>query len=201
MNAQLVQAKLYAHLKLHSGLEQKRAYLGMSGIANCARRQYLDFVAGKSDLSLNAHLGCYVGYMFERDTLLRLDAAGIRLNIARREVVADFDPRFRGHVDAETTDGDLVEIKSANANKFLQVSQQARALMSHYLQVQAYLRYGPWDHALLIYINRDTFEHRVLDIARSDRHGAQVQDKAQYILSSIDTRTPPSCTCGKCPQG
>ena len=204
-----VQNQLLEHLKRNSGLEARRPYLGMSAIAQCPRKLYFDFLEGKTNPTERDHLYCYSGYLFERDVFARLAAIGIvnfygplndPANPRGVEVVASFDERFRGHTDGETVDGELLEIKSVNPLGFDKVRSLQRPKYEHFVQVQAYMRYGPWTHALLVYVNRDTFEHLVLHVARSERHGEQLEQKARALLAAIDARTPPACECERCPK-
>lgn len=194
-----VQAKLMEHLVQHSGLEPHRNYLGMSAIGQCPRKLYFDFVVGRT-LTERDHLMCYAGYLFEGDALARLAAAGICRVEDRRELVAPFDARFRGHTDGQTFDGELLEIKSVNAKIFERLRVDQRAKMDHFLQVQTYMRYGPWRKALVVYVSRETFEHLILPVAKNERYGQQMEGKAKRILGLIDAHTPPECECGFCKQ-
>lgn len=208
MFAKDIQTKLIEHLCRNSGLEARRPYLGMSAISGCPRKLYFEFLSGRAHAFEQDHLNCYNGYLFERDVYARLAAVGVvahqgplndPANPRGREVVAPWDERFRGHTDGETVDGELIEIKSVNATGFEKMRQLQRARFAHLAQVQAYMRYGPWAHAFIVYVCRDSFEHLVLHVARSERHGGQLEDKARGILAAIDARTPPRCECDRCP--
>lgn len=206
MFAQDIQTKINEYLERNSGYERQRNYLGMSQIANCPRLQYLEFMQGRS-VALQNHLDCYKGHLFEMDVYQRLVAMGIvehygpvndPVNPRGKELVAPFDSRFRGHTDGETVDGELLEIKSVDVMALAKLRQMGRAKYAHFLQVQAYMRYGPWAHALIVYVCRDSFEHLVLHSARSKRHGDELEAKAIGVLEAIDAKQPPKCECDRC---
>lgn len=195
-----LEIRIDGHVRLHSGLEQ-RSYLGMSVVAQCARKAYDNFVDGPTTGNDDfRHRMCYVGYLFEADVLHRLREMKIAV-LDRREVVAGFDDRLRGHIDGVTTWGDLLEIKSVSTHKFELVCQQGRALHEHYDQVQLYMRFGGWRYAWMVYVCRETFAHKVIKVARHERRGEELEAKARSILAAIDRRERPQCECGYCLKG
>lgn len=197
MDTTAIQNEIYSHLRTHSGLDTKRKYLGMSGIAKCPRELFFDFVRGRQP-NEQAHLYCYVGYLFERDVKARLGELGIYVPGSEMELVAPFDARFRGHIDGQTQDGMLLEIKSINEKAFELLLQTERAKPDHYLQVQTYMHFGTWTDAVIVYVCRDTFAHRVLHVAKSTMHGEEMERKAKMILRAIDEQRPPQCECHYC---
>jgi len=188
--------KMQVHIRLHSGLEPNRSYLGMSQVAKCARQAYDRFVNG-ADTSDFHHRMCYVGYMYEQDVLRRLREMNIA-RLDRRELVASFDDRLRGHIDGITFWNDLLEIKSVTASKFELVDKQARVLHEHNDQVQLYMRYGSWNYTWVVYVNRETFEHRVIRVRYDEHKAIELENKARQILRAIDARERPKCECGYC---
>jgi len=189
--------KLARHIRLHSGLEASRNYLGMSQVVKCARQAYDRFMDGTNDMSDFHHRMCYVGYLFEGDVLRRLlDMQIARLN--RRELVAAFDDRLRGHIDGITAWGDLLEIKSVTGSKFELVSGQNRALHEHNDQVQLYMRYGGFKFAWIVYVCRETFEHKVIRVRYDQVRSNILEAKALKILDAIDKKERPACECGYC---
>ncbi len=191
-----VEEKMTQHLRLHSGLEASRSYLGMSQIAKCARQAYDKFVDG-TDVSDFHHRMCYAGYLFEQDVLRRMREMRLA-NLDRRELVAGFDDRVRGHIDGVTAWGDLLEIKSVTLSKFELVDKQRRALHEHNDQVQLYMRYGFWQYAWVVYVCRETFEHRVIRVRYDEQRALALELKAKEILRAIDARERPKCECGYC---
>lgn len=94
MKAGEIREKLVDWTKAHSGLEQ-RAYLGMSRIAECPLALFDEMANGRG-FSLEMHLKCYAGYLWERDVKARLEALGLYAPGSERELTAAWDSRFRG---------------------------------------------------------------------------------------------------------
>ena len=198
MDITTFQNSIDEHLIANSGLDLKRDYLGISQIGKCPRQVVRDFLHGKSDVTLLAHQMCYVGYLFERDVMSRLREIGIVAPGTAYEVVAEFDKRLRGHVDGETVDGELVEIKSVSRAKYEKVKQTHMALHEHFAQVQLYMKYGPWKKCWIVYVCRDTLEHHVVKVTYLHTQGVKFELKAQRMLSFIDQGILPECECRWC---
>ena len=200
------------HMIKHSRLDIKRDYLGMSAIGKCPRQVVREYMNGKSDLSLHSHQMAYAGYLFEDDVMDRLVEAGIaktpgdspspQPSPAGRgsgiEVVAPFDQRLRGHVDGETVWGDLLEIKSLKTAKFERVKGSHQALMDHFAQVQLYMKYGRWQKCWIVYVCRETLEHKVIKVNYLHTQAVKYELKAQRILAHIDNGILPECECRYC---
>ena len=60
-----LKANLCYALREQSGLEQHRPYLGMSGIAGCPRKLYMEFMGGRKPPTDQQHWYCWTGYMHE----------------------------------------------------------------------------------------------------------------------------------------
>ncbi len=204
MDTRLDKEKAEQWVSKNSGLDDHLAYLGMSTIGRCPRWLYDNFVSGRGPASVRAHLNCISGYMHEKKMLEILIGAGICSPVfgqTTREIVADFDTRFRGHVDGWTVDHNLIEIKSMGADDFRRF-QRTRELDRNYLwQIQAYMRYGRSNQTLLVAVCRDPFMFWFDNIARDDLIGVGIEAKAKYMLAAIDHHDPPSCECGRCGAG
>lgn len=199
MDAITVKHRISDHLLHASGFETGRKYLGMSRITECPARLYRECLNGRAhELNEAAARRCYRGYLFEHDAHTRLEAAGIYLPGSGKEVRADFDERFRGHTDGETTEGDLLEIKSVADRIFEGVQRTRRALDGHIAQVQMYLRYGGYGHGLIVYIDTETFQHYVADVWPNRAEQERWIEKAGQVLAGIDAGQPPKCSCGRC---
>lgn len=202
MNAIALKDQLAQALRQKSGLEGHRPYLGMSGIGSCPRKLYMEFIGGKERPSDQQHWYCWTGYMHEAAVIGLI--AGEQTVQRQVEVVAEFDPRFRGHVDY-VLGSQVVEIKSVGWEKFIKIRDEGRAQYEHRAQVQMYLRHGGWPKGLIIYIARDV-PHREFDgppfwvfEADPDRKLADTLDaKAREVLAAIDRRETPACECGWC---
>jgi hypothetical protein len=174
-----------------------RNYLGMSRIGKCPRTLYDELVHGRRPPSERSKRYCHEGYLHEHDIVERLARVGVPVMNRNRELVAPFDDRFRGHIDGEV-EGDLLEVKSVNDEKFCRV-MDAGALPEHMDQVQTYLRYGGYERALLVYKCRNTGEVAVVEVARDEKRGAELEAKARAILAAVDGKGElPACTCGFC---
>jgi hypothetical protein len=181
----------------HSGYED-RHYLGMSRIADCSRRLYFEMSNGRPAFDLDRHLMCYLGYLFEADVKRRLEALNLYRPGSERELVANFDPRFRGHTDGELVDGSLLEIKSMLQPYIDQIRQSRRLPVRHFQQVQVYLRHGGYNFAHVIYVARDTGQIYTAGVRIHPATGDRLDRKAVAILRAVDANEPPECECGRC---
>lgn len=197
------------NLKAKSGLEQHRPYLGMSGISQCPRLLYTQFLNGRGYQSLQDHWNCREGYKEQADALEMLGA----VNPKEVEVVAEWDARYKGHTDWETPDGDLVEIKSVYWDKFQWVVEHRRAKREHYEQIQAYMTHGGWKHCHLVYKARDVPTEQwkretisicggipvwVISVGLNREVSDRLDTKARVVLGAIDRGEAPYCACGRC---
>lgn len=200
MNVQTFEEKIMEDLRATSGLEEKRGYIGISNIGKCPRRAYNDLMQGRA-MSDDAHRMCYAGYLFERDALARLARMEFTQPHSAWEVVASWDTRVRGHNDGITFWGDLLEIKSVTKGKFRLVVEQDRPLHEHVEQVQLYMRYGGWKIAWLIYICRETMEHKVFELAYDEQLAERLEYKMKALVRAMDRKIAPKCECGRCLRG
>lgn len=189
---------LQAFLRTRSGLQQKRDYVGISVVIKCPAAAYDELTRGV-EMTDQAHRMAYAGYLFEADTLERMKLMGIARRVSR-PVISPFDDRLCGHVDGETSWGDLLEIKSVSRDKFEKILTSNRALYPHFAQVQLYMRYGKWKVAWIVYVCRDTFEHKVFDIPYRPEKADELELRAKSILKALDQHKRPACNCGHCRQ-
>lgn len=184
------------YIEEHSGFEEIREYLGMSQLSKCSRALYWDYKLGVQATEAS-HRMSYAGYEQEANLLILLVGAKIAKHI-KRELIAPFDNRLKGHIDTETKDGDLIELKSVSTEKFRKVLREDRPLLSHAVQVQMYMRYGEYERAFIVYRNRETYEHAVFTIKPDPIMQERYETKAINILRMIDKGIPPECECGRC---
>jgi len=173
-----------------------RDYLGMSAIGQCPLKLFFDLTEGRRKPNWLGRLLCHEGLVHEQDLLARCEMAGLKVIHKGRELVAPFDERFRGHIEGEL-DGALLEIKTANENGFEQVRWRG-AKRKHAHQVQAYMRYGGYDRALIVYKKRETGDLWVVELERDDEIGERLEAKAKAILWAVDEGEAPACECGYC---
>ncbi len=200
-----IMQRLGAQIRQDSGLEPYRPYLGMSQIAKCPLQLYRELADARPRFQSDSdHQNCLRGYMYEARLIQLLTAAGIYRsfgppnNNSVRELVADWDDRFRGHTDGETVDGELIEFKSMAHEKFEQCVKGNRVLFYHYAQVQCYLHYGGYSAANIVYVSTATFDYHAFRIVPSARTIRDMEDKARRVLAAVDSRVQPVCECGKC---
>lgn len=191
-----LEEKITAHLSKRSGLKLRKQYLGMSQIWKCPRVLYQAWFEGAAPDEF-AHRMAYTGHMHEWDVFDRLREMG-EAALKRRELVASWDDRLRGHTDGEMVWGDLLEIKSVSAHKFEMVDYHGRALHEHADQVQLYMLYGGYHWTWMVYVNRETFEHRVMRIIFDPARAERLVMKAKRVLAAIDAGVAPECECGRC---
>lgn len=201
-----VQSLLIEWTVANSGAEDRR-YLGMSGISKCPLYLYRQ-MTGTRVWTMQEHLNCYSGYLFERDVKSRLVRIGVmKFSLtsqppgncgSERELIAEFDNRYRGHTDGETWEGDLVEIKSTVQPALDRIVMDSRLPSAHFSQVQTYMRHGGYERALVVYVARDTGALHVEHIRFIPSTADRLDEKAKRILAAVDAGTPPACTCGRC---
>jgi hypothetical protein len=213
-----------ADLHRHSPSE-RRTYIGVSGIGGCPREMYFDYFYGQPYSPDRDQYGTR-GYLFEHHTKERLARITPPRYIANSEieVYGSFAPDlFRGHTDglgfsAEGSQVILLELKSTDPNKFVEIAQTNKPLPQNYAQVQMYLRLAAqgnwrtlhgdlqpsvmsklnWDVARLIYVNVSTLDHWIIYVERNDWDGYQLEEKAKNVVLAIREQKPPECTCGWC---
>ena len=176
---------------------EERDYLGMSAISQCPRRLYNNMVNGRQYPSIRTARLFHEGLLHEHDVIMRLLKKGVAVTNLGRELIAPFDGRFRGHIDGEL-DGDLLEIKSVNDERFAMVMDDG-PFDEHCDQVQLYMRYGGYARAMIVYKCRNDGDIWTEEVARDDQRGAILEEKAKGILAMLDRSEPPRCTCGHCP--
>lgn len=179
---------------------QERQYLGMSSIGYCPRRIYNDLVLGR-DLNDRAFRYCRRGYVMEAEVKNWLAIKGYYARGSEKEVVAPFDERFRGHTDGEAEIGLetlLLEIKSVQPKEIEEIRATGKIKPEKMAQVQCYMRYGPWDKAMFVFVQADSFDHETLFVRKADDLGARYERKAKGLLKAWDAQDPPDCLCGYC---
>lgn len=189
-------------IREHSGLDNTSRYLRMSQIGRCPAYLYNLMLHGNEASSDRAHLNCFSGHAWQDQVMGILIGSGVARSCGKvsgycRELVAEFDPRFKGHTDGEAVDGKLIEIKTFNADDYRRVTRTGVLPPAYAWQVQAYLRYGNYDRALFVCVCRDPFEWHILDIGRLDQEGDKVEAKAKLVLAAVDRGVMPECVCGQ----
>lgn len=189
--------KVLAYIKANSNYDTSRNYLGMSGIGRCPRVLYDRFISPDKPTE-ETYKNCYLGYLWEDETKNILEGSGIYKPDSERELIAPFDKRFIGHTDGETSEGNLLEIKSITAYSMERIKQEGRVKRDHFAQVQAYMRYGDYQQALVVYVSRDPMEFYFISVPYVYSVGERMEQKAKMVLAAIDSKRRPACECKRC---
>lgn len=188
--------KIAEYITNKSGFETRRDYISISHLADCPRRVVREYHAG-FDVSATTHHMAYAGYHQERDILEMLTNMGM-LEQVNVEVVAPFDGRLRGHMDG-VLENCVLECKSVSGRRWDGILKKADRLpWKHYVQVQMYMRYSGMRNAVVIYRNRETYEHMVIMVPYNQTQADKFEMKAKEILLALDDEVMPECECGKC---
>lgn len=198
METNQIMTGLEKEIAKQSGLEPHRSYLGISKISDCPRRAVREYLHGMKP-NETAYRMSLAGYEHERNLLGLLVGAGIA-KCEYIEVVAPFDARFKGHIDAQTIDGELIEIKSVSTIKYSEVVRTQRTLRKHFEQVQLYMRYGGWNYCFVVYRCRENYMHKIIRVPYISRQAEALEQRAKRMLEFIDNGKLPPCECGHCQQ-
>ena len=182
----------------NSGHEE-RDYLGMSQISRCPAELYDALVNGREAPGPGLSALFHEGYLHQADLERCLGELG--LFGPGREVVADWDPRFRGHTDGELCEPcgtvELVEFKSVGGDRFQFVREENRCFEDHFDQVQMYLLYGGYERGMVVYKCRESGRVWPVPVRGDAERQAQLETKARLVLAALDEGRRPACTCGR----
>lgn len=185
------------YFKSHSGLDTHRKYVGMSHIGDCPLKIYSGVINGIKPEQVDFR-SCYRGYFYERELRQIMEKTGIIKPNSQKEITAQFDQRFCGHIDGEHKDGSMVEIKSMKHKHFENVVKNRKVCYRYYAQIQTYMKYGNFESTYLICISTETMEVYTLRLVPNERIQEELEKKAKMILKCIDGKIKPECECNKC---
>ncbi len=176
----------------NSGYENQRAYIGLSGIADCPQVIYDHFMHGNKPNGINGHLLTRISYELEADLIRRLTA----LNLYKpAKEISLYDGLVRGHPDG-IIDGDLLEIKTvAEEDHFPREGKLPRRV---YWQVQAYLHFSKLRHAQIIYLARANGALKVIPIHYNPSLALDIVNKIDMLVEAVRSYKRPDCVCGRC---
>lgn len=169
-----------------SGHKPNRRYLGMSQIYKAEADLISQLRNGYTTGERHQLLIYGMGYAFERIILEKLVAAGLIYADSSRHLVASFDERFKGHTDAEFTDGVLCEVKSTTEERLARIESSHNLPNQHYVQAQMYMHWGGYDLDRIVYVARDTGRVLVRILKYDARTANNYNEKAKRILATID---------------
>lgn len=200
MDARLAKQRMEEFVREYSGVEEQLPYLRMSKIGYCPRLLFNLFCNGKGPITDQAHLNCLSGHMIHDKMKWILVGAGVmepRWLTEELTITSDFEDEFRGHPDGKTCDGDLIEIKSMDADEYRAFQNTGDIPHNFAWQIQAYMRYGSFAQTLFVAVCRDPFTYWTRSVRRDDLVGKRIEEKAKMVLAAIASGTPPPCTCGR----
>lgn len=103
-------------------------------------------------------------------------------------LITAFNGRLTGHPDA-VVDNVVIEYKSVPNNAQLErIREQRRVPFRTFSQVQAYLLWGKYDHAIVVYESRENGQIAALDIAPHATFQRDLIRKVQKVLDIIESR-------------
>lgn len=182
---------LLERLKQRSGYDERRSYIGMSKASECPLVLYRQYRDG-APATIDSHIGAWLGYTMERAVRDLLDG-----EIGPSRELTAFDGLVRGHTDGEWGGG-LLEIKSVTQDKIREILSRQDIPRKHWLQVQAYLHYGDWEDARIVYVPRDFGQPIVWHLRYSKNAGSLVDTFFASVVDAVRSRREPTCRCGRC---
>ncbi len=197
--------KLNALTLRRAGYEP-RAYLSMSEIAGCPVELYRNLTRGRMPPPPEKQMLFYLDQLLKQDLKARLAALGLFVEGSERELVAEFDTRFRGHTDGElrregrdlgTLFNLLLKIRPVYERDLIKLRALGRPLREHELQVQCYLRHGGYDRCELVYVARDSGALWAFDVPARVELADEADRTARRVLNAVDAHVAPHCTCGQ----
>jgi hypothetical protein len=173
--------------------QKRRGYLGMSEIGNpCERALWLGFrgfsrppLPGRIQRIFEAGDDC------EQRVIRDLIEAGFTVEGCQDEYV-DHGGFFRGHNDGKvygvTKRPHILEVKSANGNRFRQLKKVGYQSWSetYYTQTQCYMGYEGFDRALVVVENKDNSDLYTERLYFEPETFLQLKVKALRIITSND---------------
>lgn len=216
VNAQTLSTQTAAWLRSDKRTNaSQRTYLGMSSIGDCELKLYqqmTDPQPGGDSLAWYH----WMGYTVEASVIALLSQAGVPLltHSDQLPIVADFDARYRGHIDHLLEGNILLEIKTVHWKKLERIVQRGTPEEAHFDQVQAYMAHGGFPKAVIVYVCRDvpyyvfknstpepeTFPgFHFFNVEPDTYRQAHLDQKGKRVLAAVDGETTrPECTCGWC---
>jgi hypothetical protein len=191
-----IQTALVNWTVTHSGHENNRSYIGLSGIGDCDRICYDRYFHGSPAHGVNGHLLCRISYELEAALIERLKASGL---YTPADPISLYDGLVQGHPDGfinSFVDHDLLEIKTvAEEQHFPKNGRVGRRI---YRQVQAYLHYTKRKRAQVLYLARANGALAVVTLGYNPTVAFEIVGKLEHLVQAVKNVRQPNCTCGRC---
>lgn len=196
MKSTVLQSTLVNWSVIHSGHDDRRPYIGLSGIADCERVIYERYMHGVS-ATITEKLKIRLAYDLEAVIIERIKSVGI---FVPGKEISLHDGLVKGHTDgfiALPRDGlDLLEIKTLEQEAW--IPRPPRLPNRIFFQVQAYLHYLELRHAHVVYLARDTGAIRVIGATHNPTIARRIDHKIASLVHAVRNYEVPDCSCGKC---
>lgn len=205
MDLQTIRYKLDA-ITLERGAASRRDYISMSQIGECPRVLYDQLVAPDKARPTGKERLFALDKELKAGVRERLHSAGLLSIFSTREILAEFDgapePRLRGHLDGEFTDGVLLHVKPClfDVLQGIRESDAHRIPRRHYEQIQMYMRHADYERGRIVYVARENGDIWLSEIRADERAQDRLDEKALGILDAFDHQERPACACGRCDQ-
>lgn len=192
-SSQDLQAAFLDYSVKNSGYDERRPYIGLSTIIDCPAEIYRRFF-DSTPASVRRRLKTKASYEIEENLKARLRSMGA---YSAGKEISLFEGLVKGHTDGEVF-GALLEIKTVPLDDYLPGSKLP---IRTFWQVQAYMKYGPYELAHVLYYSRENGLFRFFEV---DPHAPTmnvIEGKLERIARAVRTQTTPACECGKCGKG
>lgn len=177
----------------HSGYEEARQYIGLSGIADCEMELFERYVHGSGRQGVAAHLKTRISYELEEALKKRMREMG---RYGDPELISLQAGLVQGHTDGwDRASGELIEIKTVPTRD--QFPEGGRIPNRHFWQVQAYLHYTKRESAQVIYLARASGDLMVVRVRRQGEMGRKIEEKLARMARACREMQKPACTCGR----
>jgi hypothetical protein len=123
----------------------------------------------------------------------RLEIVCKKLALAWGEprVLSAYGGRLTGHTDGDIDSDTVVEIKTVpNAEIISRMKSDGKVPFKVFSQVNAYMLWGPYKRALVIYETRNEGRLWLVEVLPNNRVQAELQAKAESVLAQIAASTP-----------
>jgi len=191
MIAKEIEKKLVQWSAANSGYDEHRPYIGLSGIGDCSLLIWRRFF-NHTGASTESRLKTRYSYEIEEDIKRRLQAIGI---YSPGKEISIYDGLVKGHTDGEINK-DLLEIATIPLTEYLPHINHIPSKKLY--QSQAYMLYGHYDRALILYFARDYGVFRIFDLHRDPVMDDRIMSKVDALVEFVRAKVPPPCDCGKC---
>jgi hypothetical protein len=192
MNVSDLEKSLINWTVQNSGYDEHRSYIGLSGIADCSLLIYRRFF-NHTGASMESQLKTRYSYELEKNIQERFK--GLNVYSPGKEISL-YDGLVKGHTDGEILNN-LLEIKTVPL--FEHIPRSAREISRKiFLQCQAYMMYGNYEQAVVIYFARDQGLFRIFILDRHRGTGDNIASKLDALVEFVRMEMPPPCDCGRC---